>query len=195
MNRYENGKIYKIVDIGYNKCYIGSTCESLSKRMERHRNKYKSYLKGTVEHTRSFYLFDEYDIENCKIELVENYPCISKSELLAREGHHIRNSDCVNKKIAGRSGKQYYEENKEHCLKRQKEYREQHKEQTASTLKKYAEEHKEEIKTYKKQYREENKEKVKQQLKEWYEKNREAVLQKKQRKKQQDLYLWMRVSL
>jgi hypothetical protein len=46
MNRYENGKIYKIVDVGYNKCYIGSTCESLSKRMERHRKQYKEYSKG-----------------------------------------------------------------------------------------------------------------------------------------------------
>ena len=36
MNRYEHGKIYKIVDNGYNKCYVGSTCESLSQRMARH---------------------------------------------------------------------------------------------------------------------------------------------------------------
>ena len=43
MNRYENGKIYKITDVGYNKCYIGSTCENLSKRMERHRKQYKEY--------------------------------------------------------------------------------------------------------------------------------------------------------
>ena len=39
MNRYEKGKNYQIVDVGFNKCYIGSTCESLSKRMERHRSK------------------------------------------------------------------------------------------------------------------------------------------------------------
>ena len=29
-SKYQNGKIYKITDIGYSKCYIGSTCESLS---------------------------------------------------------------------------------------------------------------------------------------------------------------------
>ena len=49
MNRYENGKIYKIVDVGYNKCYIGSTCESLSKRMERHRKQYKEYINWIEE--------------------------------------------------------------------------------------------------------------------------------------------------
>ena len=37
MNRYENGKIYKITDFGFNKMYIGSTTESLKKRLERHR--------------------------------------------------------------------------------------------------------------------------------------------------------------
>ena len=37
-NKYKNGKIYKIVDIGYNKCYIGSTVEKLSSRIAKHRN-------------------------------------------------------------------------------------------------------------------------------------------------------------
>ena len=41
MNRYEKGQIYKIVDIGQTKMYIGSTTEPLSKRMERHRSDYK----------------------------------------------------------------------------------------------------------------------------------------------------------
>jgi len=72
MNRYENGKIYKIVDVGYNKCYIGSTCESLSKRMERHRKQYKEYSKGkTRKKTTAVDIFNEFGIENCKIELIE----------------------------------------------------------------------------------------------------------------------------
>ena len=37
-NRYQNGKIYKFVDNGYNKCYIGSTIEALSVRMAKHRS-------------------------------------------------------------------------------------------------------------------------------------------------------------
>ena len=58
MNRYENGKIYKLVDVGYNKCYIGSTCESLSKRMERHRKQYKEYSKGKIrkKNNRGWYI-------------------------------------------------------------------------------------------------------------------------------------------
>ena len=31
VDRYFDGEIYKIVDVGSNLCYIGSTCEKLSK--------------------------------------------------------------------------------------------------------------------------------------------------------------------
>ena len=86
MNRYENGKIYKITDIGYNKCYIGSTTETLSQRMARHKGRYKEYLSGGADNTRSHWLFDEFGVENCKIELVEIYPCNSKEELERQEG-------------------------------------------------------------------------------------------------------------
>ena len=70
--------------------YYGSTCESLSQRMTRHRAKYTAYLKGNITNTRSFDLFDEFGIENCKIELVENCPCNSKEELRRREGYYMR---------------------------------------------------------------------------------------------------------
>ena len=101
MNRYENRKIYKITDVGYNKCYIGSTCESLSKRMTRHKEKFQAYQRGNanVHYLTSFALFDVFGVENCKIELVETFACNTKEELLSREGHYIKNTDCVNKVI------------------------------------------------------------------------------------------------
>ena len=150
--------------------------------MARHRQKYTTYLKGNIEHTRSFYLFDEFGIENCKIEWIEDYPCNHKQELLKREGYYIQNTKCVNKNVAGRSSKQYYEDNKEHCLQRQKEYRQNHKEETASTYKAYAEKHKEEITIYKKEYRENNKEKIQQQLKDYYEANKDKIIQQQKEK-------------
>ena len=64
-NKYQNAKIYKIVDIGYNKCYIGSTCEELSMRMARHRATFKKFLNGGKgSHIRSYDLFNEYGLEN-----------------------------------------------------------------------------------------------------------------------------------
>ena len=71
-NKFQNAKIYKFVDIGYNKCYIGSTTEELSMRMARHRACFTSFLSGGNKgHTRSFDIFNEYGVENCKIELIE----------------------------------------------------------------------------------------------------------------------------
>ncbi len=44
MVNYQNGKIYKIQDIGGNMCYIGSTTKDfLSKRMVEHRSAYKNW--------------------------------------------------------------------------------------------------------------------------------------------------------
>ena len=96
-NVYKNGQIYKIVDVGYNEQYFGSTTVELSTRMARHRSKYKRYEKGDAYYCTSFLLFEKYCLDNCKIELVELYPCDSKDEVRKGEGYWIRQEDCVNK--------------------------------------------------------------------------------------------------
>ena len=96
--------------------------------MTRHRGKYTTYLNGKCTKTNSFDLFNEFGIENCKIELVENYACSSKEELLKREGFYIANNPCVNRKVSGRTFKEYYEQNKPTCLAQRREYKEKHKE-------------------------------------------------------------------
>eukprot|EP00438_Fugacium_kawagutii_P027921 Skav223733 [mRNA] locus=scaffold424:59346:59921:+ [translate_table: standard] len=112
-NKYQKGQIYKIVSPDFSKCYIGSTCEALPKRMARHRYKYQQYLKGKENKYSSFLLFEEFGVENCKIFWIENWPCSSKKELEAREGHHHENTECVNKSKAGRSKKKWAEANGE----------------------------------------------------------------------------------
>ena len=58
-NKYQNGKIYKITDVGYNKCYIGSTTEGLSTRMARHRASFKQFLMVKVRiHVHMIYLMN-----------------------------------------------------------------------------------------------------------------------------------------
>ena len=129
MNRYEKGKIYKIVDIGYNKMYIGSTCDDLKKRFERHRSKYKKeFSQGKGDNTRAYWLFQEFGVENCKIELIENYPCNSRAELEKREGEIQKQNDCINKKIAGRTVQEHYRDENEYICFQQKIYRELHPE-------------------------------------------------------------------
>ena len=45
----------------------------------------------------------ELDKNSFYIELLENYPCTTKEELRAREGHYIREMGTLNKYIAGRT--------------------------------------------------------------------------------------------
>ena len=58
---------------------------------------------------------DIIDRGNYPIFLFENYPCNSRDELTTREGQIIRKyeheCECVNMCIAGRSKKEYYEDN------------------------------------------------------------------------------------
>ena len=143
-NKYARGQIYKITDVGYNKCYYGSTCERLSARMSKHRGKYKRYKEeeNRINHLVSVYhIFDEYDVHNCKIELVEAYPCENMDMLHKREGEYIKNNDCVNKQIAGRSQKEYYEENKESILIKQQAYRQTNIDMIKERKKQYRETH------------------------------------------------------
>ena len=87
-NKYHNGKIYKITDGAYRVCYIGSTVQPLCNRMAEHRKDNKRFETGLATVVcASFKLLDEYGIENCKIELIEAYPCENKEELRKREGY------------------------------------------------------------------------------------------------------------
>ena len=145
MPDYQKGKIYKIWDSNFTKCYIGSTIEELSQRMAKHRTKYKLYLNNKYPYTTSFGLFKEFGLDDCKIELLELYPCNSRAELEAREGHYIRSEECVNRTHIGRTNKEYYWENIEYFKERGKAWREQNKEYKNTTDRKYREENKEAI--------------------------------------------------
>ena len=122
MVNYQNGQIYKIVDVGFNKCYIGSTCEELKRRFQRHKDHHLEYKKGKRNFTTSSLLFDEFGIENCKIFWIKDCPCNSKKELEAEEGRIQQETDCVNKYQAGRSAKQWRQDNKEHMQDYNKQY-------------------------------------------------------------------------
>ena len=167
-NKYQNGKIYKIIDVGYNRCYIGSTVESLSKRMCKHRAAYNTYLKDeTGSNCTSYHIFKEFGLKHCKIELLENYPCHSKAELNAREGFHIKNIECVNKVIPGRTQKEWAEDTDYH-----KTYRIKHQD----AIKAYRGNHKDKADAYNMSYREEHRNEIKQHNTIYYQENKEQIL-------------------
>jgi hypothetical protein len=148
---YELSKIYKL-ESPSGLIYIGSTCEiTLARRLASHKRNYKCYLSGKVKFITSFKLFEE-DADNVNILLVESFPCNSNDELHAREGHWIKQYDCVNKRIEGRTKKQYCEDNKQQILQQMKQYYENNKETISQNLKQYYEDNKEQILQRKKQY-------------------------------------------
>ena len=120
---YQNGTIYQVVDIAYEQCYFGSTIDTLPNRFKGHKKPYQHYLNGNKrKYTSLFDMFDKFGIENCKIELVENYVCSSIAELHKREGYYIKNNDCINKNISGRSAKERYNDNSEPYKEKSKNY-------------------------------------------------------------------------
>ena len=85
--------------------------QPLCVRMARHRRDYKKHFNENVSYVTSFKILKK---EDAFIELLENYPCSCKEELNKREGELMReNINCINKCIAGRSTKQYRQDNKD----------------------------------------------------------------------------------
>ncbi len=80
---FSKGKIYKVSSfLNPSFCYIGSTTCDLPKRYKEHTSRYLNYQK----HFRTIWIIFEYfGLDNCSIQLLEDYPCKSKKELCQRE--------------------------------------------------------------------------------------------------------------
>ena len=153
-NKFQDGKIYRVCDVGYTKFYYGSTVQALAMRMGGHRSDYKRYKAGKANKSTVYDLFDEFGHENCKIELVEPYPCDCRDVLLKREGYYIEHNECLNKIVVGRTtqeqkrlyrannrdkliqiNREYYRQNKEECVRKRKEHYERNKEEVLAKAK------------------------------------------------------------
>jgi len=112
MVNYKNGKIYKMC---YNDdMYIGSTCCSLKKRFREHKCRGLNYNKNRLCYKN----IDNWD--DVSIELIEDYPCDNKLDLLKRERYYIDLlKPNLNYLIPSRSKKEYQKEwSKEYRKKR-----------------------------------------------------------------------------
>jgi len=134
--RYKRGKIYTI------RCrnddtliYVGSTIQKLSRRIALHRQDKTCSLNQKVDG----------DWDNWYIELYEEYPCNNIEELNKREGEVIREVATINKKISGRSKKEYYNENKDVLKEKNKIYREINKDYILERAKEYQDLNKDKI--------------------------------------------------
>lgn len=137
--KYPYGKVYKVYNTINDKVYIGSTVNYyVSNRIGSHRVEYRKWKanKDNKSFSTLYYIFDEVGCENCKCEILEEFPCDNLKELRKREAHYIlENKDkAVNKNIPGRnretyykdvkymSQKKYYQKNKEKICEYKREY-------------------------------------------------------------------------
>jgi hypothetical protein len=141
--------------------YVGSTCQSLDKRWDNHKQNSKQKIsKGRLLFKT---IADNSGFTNFYIELHENYPCNNKEELLKREGEDTREIGNMNSQIPGRTSKQWYLDNRDIRLAKNHEY-------YINNLGDFKEKSK--------KYREETKEHKKEHDKEYYEKNKESILKR-----------------
>ena len=141
-NRYHKSKVYMIRDNINGKFYIGSTCNSLSARLSKHKNDTKRRPNSGV-----YKYFNEIGVENLKIILIEEYQLENKSQLLREEDKVIqlyKNDDnCLNVNRAFTElnqyeyNKIYYEQNIEKLQNYAKHYNDQNKELIAKKKKNY----------------------------------------------------------
>lgn len=149
MNKYANGKIYKLCSFQTKNIYIGSTIQQLSQRMASHRQEYK--LNKNQITSKEILQYND-----ATIVLIEDFPCNNKQQLEARERYWIEQSEhVVNKIIPTRTKQEYYNNNKQHLLEKQKEYRISNYEKIKERVKKY--DTTEQRKQYFKEYRNKNK--------------------------------------
>jgi hypothetical protein len=154
--RYKQGMIYTIRNIKDDKMiYVGSTINNLSKRFYNHKEACKRG-KGV-----SLYSYIENnDWTDYYIELYEAYPCNNKKELNRREGEVIREIGTINKCIAGRTKKEWTEDNADKIKEKIKKWREENADKEKERYKKYCQDNIDKEKERHKKYYKDNIDKI-----------------------------------
>jgi len=157
--KYLNGKIYN-----------GSRTQSLKERLQHHVTHWKA---GRTDSTS----FKILDAEDYKIELIEDFPCTSKNQLEKREGWYQKKykNEIVNIVIAGRTKKEWRDDNSEKMKNYFKNRYIKNKESIQKKNRKYYESHKEQCSIKAKEWRENNKERKAKMDSEYYKNNKEKI--------------------
>jgi hypothetical protein len=156
-NPYQRGQIYTIRSHQTDLIYVGSTISPLHKRFHGHKTSNK-----TCSSKKIIKIGDAY------IELLELFPCNSKKELNKQEGKWIRQMDCVNKQIAGRTQQEYNADNKQKIEEQRAKYYADNKQKIAEISAEYRANNKQKIA----EYRATNKQKIAEKLAENYQKRK-----------------------
>ena len=149
-NRYNNSKVYKLIDEINDYFYIGSTCDKLSKRLSWHKTSARHHPERKV-----YKYFNSINWNNVKIVLIEEHYLENKVQLLREEDklicYYKNDTKCLNSfraiwedKIAQKERnnnltKQWMFKTKKHVKTKGKEYRENNTDKLKQTAKYYYE--------------------------------------------------------
>jgi group I intron endonuclease len=81
---YSKSKIYKITNDYNEHVYIGSTCDTLSKRFSKHKS------DSSCKTNALYKLINEIGFERFRIELICDYPCEDNYQLRQKKSEYIR---------------------------------------------------------------------------------------------------------
>lgn len=102
MVNYSESKIFKIVgkNCETDLCYVGCTTKKyLSQRLSALKSGFLTWKNNNKNYDEVYSLFEKYNVDNCKIELLELFPCDSKIELEKKMNEYIMKLNCVNKVV------------------------------------------------------------------------------------------------
>ena len=140
VNRYNNAKVYKLINTIDNTFYIGSTCASLAHRFYSHKEDAK---REERKNNKLYGHLNKIGFENIKIILINEFYLDNKEQLLREENNYIEmyknDPNCLNSRLSYRTDefiKEYIKNKKaKHYIKykneiseKQKKYRENNKE-------------------------------------------------------------------
>ena len=176
INKFNLSKIYAIKSPNTDLYYIGSTTQPLYKRFNAHKIDYKKYLTETYHFVTSYKILEH---DDAYIELLEEINCENRKQLEKREGELIREHRalCVNKTIAGRTQKEWTQDNIDKIKEQKKQYRIDNLDKIKQHDKQYYIDNADKIKQDSKQYRIDNSDKIKQDAKQYYIDNADKIKQ------------------
>lgn len=82
--RYQNAKVYKLVNDVDDEIYVGSTCLSLARRKSVHKCRAKTNVRQRI-----YAHLNAVGWDHVRIVLIEDYPCNTKRDMVKREQFYI----------------------------------------------------------------------------------------------------------
>ena len=182
MPDFQLGKVYKLTNEIDDKVYVGSTCQSLSRRLRGHKYDAKRSPNSPV-----YVHINKIGWDKVEIVLIENYPCNSEKELKFREKFYqellkselntlspILSEDERKQKDADRC-RIYRQNNVEKLKEMNKKKYERNKGKILEEMKKYYQDNAEKIKQKNITYYHDNKEKSNERCKKYRLDNKESL--------------------